>query len=285
MRLVTIVLLFGLAVPATSGSESVTPSPARRKAGNGEAKTVERPALEIRQGRYFRWSQPQGWGANETTNGVDVYSPDKTSGASSTVLMRTFGNTTPREFVVMVFRMVPGVDGVQVLSAKDLPDQRLGLGAAWKVQELEIAYRQNGTSLRGTWTCGVQNAWGQYNALLVGYYAPPDRFEQTRLWLAQVAQSVTVTNTRGVALNDQITLPRNNPLDNSALVESWRQKGVSEDRISQARSETTLGFERMKDPETGRFFEMPYERYDATAGGYRNPYRPDELLQPADPGE
>jgi hypothetical protein len=31
-------------------------------------------------------------------------------------------------------------------------------------------------------------------------------------------------------------------------------------------------------------FEVPLEAYDGTAGGYRNPMRPTELLRPLPPG-
>jgi hypothetical protein len=86
-------------------------------------------------------------------------------------------------------------------------------------------------------------------------------------------------------MNDQLLRPRNNPLDNSGLIESWRRKGVSEARISQAQREGMMGYERMRDPSTGRMYDMPLEAYDGAAGGYRNPVRPTELLVKARPGE
>ena len=46
-----------------------------------------------------------------------------------------------------------------------------------------------------------------------------------------------------------------------------------------------MGYERVKDPETGRVYEMPLESWDGAAGGYRNPQRPEEILQPTAPGE
>lgn len=41
----------------------------------------------------------------------------------------------------------------------------------------------------------------------------------------------------------------------------------------------------MKDPSTGRLYDMPLETYDGAAGGYRNPARPTELLVKPRPGE
>jgi len=34
----------------------------------------------------------------------------------------------------------------------------------------------------------------------------------------------------------------------------------------------------MKDPTTGRMWNMPLEGYDGAVGGYRNPNRPNEIL-------
>ncbi len=41
---------------------------------------------------------------------------------------------------------------------------------------------------------------------------------------------------------------------------------------------------RLEDPTTGQRYEMPLEAYDGTAGGYRNPKRPTELLRKLPPG-
>ena len=41
----------------------------------------------------------------------------------------------------------------------------------------------------------------------------------------------------------------------------------------------------LKDPQTGQVYEMPLEAYDGTVGGYRNPRRPNEILQRTVPGE
>ena len=149
-----------------------------------------------------------------------------------------------------------------------------------------MAYHYQGVPVRSTWTCGIVNLYGYaYNAFMFGYQAPEAQFDQARLWLWRMARGIAVTNPRQVAGNDQIIPPRNQPLDNSGLIESWRQKGLSEARISQGRREATMGYEHMKDPVTGKIWDMPLETYDGTAGGYRNPQRPDEILRKAGPGE
>jgi hypothetical protein len=46
-----------------------------------------------------------------------------------------------------------------------------------------------------------------------------------------------------------------------------------------------MGYERVKDPQTGRVFKFPLEAWDVAGGGYPNPLRPDEFIQPTDTGE
>ena len=71
--------------------------------------------------------------------------------------------------------------------------------------------------------------------------------------------------------------------DNSGLIESWRQRGLSEERISQGQREGTMGYVDLTDPTTGTNYAVPLEAYDGTVGGYRNPVRPDEILVPVTP--
>ena len=244
-----------------------------------------RPALVVRNGRCFRWSAPEGWTESETANGVTLTAPDRVTSVSSVLLLRSMGGTTPADFTLRAVSMIPGTTDVRTLSVKNLPDQPSGYGAPWKVQEVEMSYRTDGTILRATWTTGIVPYFGAFDAFMLGYQAPADHFDDMKLWLSPIARSVIITNPRQVAGNDTLVTPRNNPLDNSSLIESWRQKGLSEARISQARREATMGYERAKDPETGRIYEMPLETWDGTAGGYRNPQRPTEILQPTEPGE
>jgi hypothetical protein len=244
-----------------------------------------RPPLAVHQGRYFRWAVPVGWTESESTNGVTLTAPDELTSVSSALLLRSPGKTTPADFTVWMLGMVPGNSDLRVLATRDLPDQPSGFGAPWKVQEIEMRYAANGNPVRATWTCGVVSVLGTFDAFILGYQASPADFDTAKLWLAPIARSVVLTNPRQVAGNDSLLTPRNHPLDNSALLESWHQKGLAEDRISKAQREGTMGYERAKDPETGRVYEMPLESWDGAAGGYHNPQRPEEILQPTAPGE
>jgi hypothetical protein len=245
----------------------------------------ERPPLQVNQGRYFRWSMPPDWQANETISGVDLGSPDGLTRATSTIIRNSFGFPTPTNFLMQALPSAPGITGLRCLSTTRVADQPAGFLRSLKVEEVELAFQYFGHLSRGTCVCAISSGFGAYDALVVGYHSLADRFDRERLWLARIAQSVTITDPRSVAGNDQVILPKNQPLDNSALIASWRRKGISDDQISKAQREATMGYKRLKDTETGTIHEMPLEAYDGTIGGYRNPVRPTEILANTIPGE
>jgi hypothetical protein len=245
------------------------------------APALERPPLQAGQGRYFRWAAPAGWNVNETTNGVDLVAPDGTTLVSSALLHGGFGAMTPREFLAMVLQQA--YPGARVTGSTPLPSQP-GIWGPWRSEDFAIDADVRGEPVKIRATVGLSAGMGRYSASMTLYQAPRARWDAARLWLPAVAQSIVVTNLAQVAGQDKVALPRNNPLDNSGLIESWRQKGLSEDRISQGRREGTMGYERLEDPQTGRRYEMPLEAYDGTVGGYRNPVRPGEILRKLPPG-
>lgn len=243
---------------------------------------LNRPVLEFHQGQYFRWSAPRAWTMKETTNGVDLIAPGGATFVSSALLAGGFGAMSPQQFLKTVLRQVNA--SAQVTRSTRLKDQP-GILSPWRVEEYDMTATYQGVAVRMGATVGVSSAYGRYYATMTLYQAPAATWARDRTWLPAVAHSIVVTNPRQVAGADRVMLPRNNPLDNSGLIESWRQKGLSEDRISQARQEATMGYERVSDPQTGRHYNMPYEAYDSGAGGYRNPLRPTELLHKALTGE
>ncbi len=244
---------------------------------------LDRPMLQVQQGQYFRWSMPKDWHSNETTNGVDISSPDNSAGASSALLVGAPGQSSPRRFVE-VFLPQCGLQNMKILASKDLPDQNYA-GMPMKITQMEMTYNLNGGAFHGLCTCAIVNGWGQYTAFLQSAGSAPEQWDKVKTWLPAVAESVTITNPRQVALQDRITLPKNRPLDDSSIMSSWEERNKSQDRISQKWEETTLGYERMKDTSTGQMYDMPFENYDATRGGYVNPQRPTEILEHAEPGE
>jgi hypothetical protein len=259
----------------------------RAFAMNGySAATSDRPILEVSQGRYFRWAMPRGWQVNETISGVDLGSPDGLTRATANILLRAFGFVKPAPFLMRILPSVPGLTDLRCISATALPEQPAGaLRSPWRVEELELAFRYYGYASRGTCVCGVSSSFASYDAFVLGYHSLAERFDLERFWLARIARSVAITDPRSVAGNDQLIPPKNRPLDNSALIESWQRNRLSNDHIAKAWQEGMMGYERVKDAETGRIYEAPLEAYDGTIGGYRNPVRPTEILQKTQPGE
>jgi hypothetical protein len=180
---------------------------------------------------------------------------------------------------------VPENRSLQVIAKRDLPDQPSGLVTPWKVQELEMRYAVNGVPVHAVWTTGIVNMDGTYDAYILGYQSVPIAFERAKLWLASIAHSITLTSPVQGAGNDKLTIPTDRPLDHPALLEFWRGQGHSEDRILKAQRDGMMGYEQVKDPQTGQFFEMPLEAWDSASGGYRNPLRPDEFLKSTEAGE
>jgi hypothetical protein len=270
-------MIAGLHAVAAALAAAAAVSPARAVA--------ERPVLEAHQGRYFRWVAPRGWSASESTNGVTLRSPDGAQRAGFVLLLRSPGSSTPRDFLLRFLPMDPSYRGLRVDSTRRLPDVPAGYGAVWHMEEIGLAATVDGQPHRALFTVAVKNAWGQFDGFFSYHHAAVGLWPTARQFLPQLTRGIAIVNPGQVAMNDQLLRPRNNPLDNSGLLESWRRKGLSEDRISQARREGTMGYERMKDPSTGRLYDMPLETYDGGAGGYRNPARPGELLVKPRPGE
>lgn len=259
------------------GMMLASPAPFVQAAERPGAVALDRPPLVTQQGQFFRWAAPKGWIVKkETTNGVDLFAPDGKSFVSSALLHGSFGHMTPRDFLIMTMKQVnpsAKIDGSTVL-----PKQP-GIWGPWQLEDFALSGAYKGSPVRMRATVGLSAGFGRYSAAMSLYQAPVTSWQHDKLWLPAVAQSIVVTNARQVAGQDSVTLPRNNPLDNSGLLESWRQKGLSEDRISQGRREGTMGYTRLEDPSTGQRYEMPIEAYDGTVGGYRNPKRPTEVLR------
>jgi hypothetical protein len=254
----------------------------------GSSKEAGAPAQQFaaHRGHYFSWVAPAGWKSSETMNGITLTSSDGRESVSYAILLRSQGQTTPVQFLKFMLSRLPGYANIKVASTKPLPDQASGIpGTSWKVVEAEVGYTVNGKPFRSVWTCGVNNYYGIYDASLSGYQAGAETWARSKAGLAAMANRIAIINPRQIAGNDTLIPVRNRPLDNSGIIGSGRLRDESRDRISKKTREGIMGQERVKDPSTGEVFTMPLNSYDAAAGGYRNPRRPDELLVPTVPGE
>jgi hypothetical protein len=251
------------------------------------ASQAQRPALQVHQGHYFKYSMPKGWTANETTNGVDMVAPDQVTGASFALLVGGFGQASPEQFLQMVLSSTPDFQSPQIHGTSPLPPFPGVMGLQWQVIEAEMSFVYRGKPARAHATVGILQGWGQYSAFIRSYQSAAANWEQARYWLPAVAETVVITNPRQVAGVDQVVLP--GPISHDYIYgdynRAWEARNQSNDRLSRDHSEATLGYERTLDPATGQYYDMPYEAYDPTRGGYRNPVRPDEILERAPLGE
>lgn len=261
-------------------------------AGAGDRKETKRQVQKQAQhfsshrGRYFSWAAPAEWKSSESTNGLTLTSPTGSEAVMYAILLRSQGEATPLQFLQFMLSRMPGYTDFKVLSSKRLPDQKSGIpGTTWRVIEAEMSYKVNGKPFRAFWTCGINNYFSIYDASLNGYQASAALWPSSKAYLPAISNRIAIINPRQIAGNDTLIPVRNRPLDNSGILESGRLRDESRAHISKKTREGIMGQERVKDPKTGEVFDMPLNNYDAAAGGYRNPNRPNELLEPTRPGE
>ncbi|MBJ6725534.1 hypothetical protein [Geomesophilobacter sediminis] len=269
-----------LAAVLSVGLASMADAAGKKTARSAKGGAIARPPLIRATGRYFSWAAPQGWHHSESTNGVDLTSPDKKQQAGFYLLLRTPGSSTPEQFLSWLGKSMKLRD-FRIISVKEVPSQSGEVTREMEFTGVDPTYGPR----HGGATVAIMQGYGQFDTFWQAFSTTPGRWETDKLWLPVLARSVTIINSREVAGNNTIIHPRNNPLDNSGLINSWKEKNLSEDRISQARREGTMGYERMKSPTSGRIYEMPLETYDGTKGGYHNPDHYNEILQRAPAGE
>lgn len=98
--------------------------------------------------------------------------------------------------------------------------------------------------------------------------------------LSRVARSIVLTNAVEANGNNTIIHPKNNPLDNSGIIAAGQNRDNVREHASEAWREGTMGTEPTIDPKTGQQRNTPLGDWNGARGGYVNPDRPDELLQP-----
>jgi hypothetical protein len=135
-------------------------------------------------GRYFR-SAPSGWRVSETNTGVTLTSPDGAYSASLATILRSRGTRTPTAFLQWIFAHVPGWSNTRIVSAKNLPNQRMSY-QVWQFIEAKVSYTDNGLPVTGVYKTGVANYAGMNDAMIVGYRAPNAKFEEAQSFMAQI---------------------------------------------------------------------------------------------------
>lgn len=237
------------------------------------------PSLRTQQGRYFKWLMPPGWHVSETNSGVTLTSQEGKYTASLAGIMRSKGTTTPQAFLQRIFGLVPSFRNARILSVKNLPNQRMSY-QTWQFIEAKVSYMDNGLPVTGVYRVGVANYYGMNDAIMIGYRATNAEFQQAQSFLSTIARSIILTNGSEAFGNNTLIHPKNNPLDNSGLIKSGQYRDSVREHASEAWREGMMGTEPTIDPKAGRTRNTPLGDYNPARGGYVNPDRPDELLQP-----
>lgn len=249
------------------------------------APSVKRPVLVSKSGGYFSWIAPEGWNSQETSNGVDLTSPNGQMGASSAVLIGSVGASDPWQFVNWALGAA-GYRQIEKVSEESLPSQPSGYpGIDYDVKAFVLTYLdKDGSQRQAEVTVGICNAYGTYSAAFQMYWSQPAEFQKAKAWLPMLTDSVKSLDASRMGDRNTVLMPRNHPLDDSSIMESWQARRDSQDRIDQKQHETTMGYERMASSD-GTLYNMPFEQYDATLGGYRDPADRSQAMKHAAPGE
>ena len=244
-----------------------------------------RPALVVYRGEHFHYAVPAGWQVAESENGIDMKSPDERMAATAVMLKGALGTTDSWKFVYNSLAWL-GCTNIKGNFRVDLPAKESAYpGLYWETSDYDLTYTDpKGIARHADFVSAVCNGYDHYDALLQGFATVPELFDDAKTWLPVVSSSVNANDPNSVAYQHQVIPVQNHPLDNSGLMESWREKRLSEDRIAKAQREGMMGYERMVSPSTGRYYNMPLETYDGAYGGYHNPDHPEEILKPTEPG-
>lgn len=242
--------------------------------------------LQPYRGQVFGMLKPENWQVNETRSGIDIYEPSSAGllDVSGVTLVGAMGQTDPFQAADWAVTTMMGLQIQNVVGQQSLPAQTGIGGEQWQRGLKEYIVSKGGQSLHLLLSVGVQNGYGQFNLICVSMCSPASLWVKWSSTLRRMAESFQILNLAAVGgvAEQSRNLPKNNPLDSSAIMSSWENKNRSEDRNSQHQQEATMGYQRGQSETTGQSYDMPLSSYDATAGGYRNPDKPEEILNTDD---
>jgi len=220
------------------------------EAGTGAHSTYSASSLQAHQGRYFRWAAPSDWRVSETNAGVTLTSPDGVYSASLATILRSRGTRTPTAFLQWVLAHVPGWANAKIVSTRNLPNQRLSY-QVWQFIEAKVSYTDKGLPVTGAYKAGVANYAGMNDAMIVGYRAANAKFEEAQPFMAQIASSIVLTNAAEANGNNTLVRPKNNPLDNSAILKAGQNRQKTMDEVMRKDANARRGTVDLVDPSTG----------------------------------
>jgi hypothetical protein len=206
-------------------------------------------SLQPQQGRYFRWAAPPGWRVSETNAGITLTSPDGIYSASLATVLRSRGTRTPEAFLRWVFAHVPSYRDAAILSVKNLPNEHMSY-QVWQFIEAKVSYTDNGLPVTSLYKVGVANYAGMNDAMIVGYRAANANFQEAQSFMPQIAKSIVLTNATEANGNNTLVRPKNNPLDNSAVIQAGQNRQRAIDDAMRKDANARRGTVDLYDPST-----------------------------------
>ncbi len=238
-------------------------------------------SLETHQGRYFKWLSPPEWQVSETASGVTLTSPDGKYTAALAVELRSKGKRTPGAFLQWMFAQAADFENVKIISVTHLPRLHLG-NRKWDFVQAIVSYTDSGLPVTGLWKAGVTNYSGMNDAMIVGYSAANPDFKQARSFMPAIAGSLVPVNGTGFPGHDRVIRSKNNPADNSGLIQSGQILDNTGGYAGEAQREGMMGTGPVIviNPETGMQRDTPPGDNHTERDGYVEPERSNELLVP-----
>ena len=251
-------------------------------AGAAAAQEAERPVLEVHRGTVFQWYTPEGWRSTDGARGVSMYGPDNQAFVGAIVVTQGQGNPPPQDLLLNWLTHIRGYSAFKLISTTKLPKQPIPSlpGLEWNIGEFELRYLIDGRPTTGHWTVAVMSyAMMFFNGSIVGYSANDDHWDAARLYLPELARSITVIDPARFGGLETVVPPPNRPWEAADLQRLFAGRGLPEDRLDALAHKGGTAYDRVRSQGTGKLLEMPLERYDTARGGYPDPNQPDKLLE------
>ncbi len=209
----------------------------------------------------YAFSLPDGWSvAGVSSRGIDLLA-DEVSGVSFAYLTGMMGSQTPDGFIDFVVQAT-GLQNVKFLASRDLPSQADPMGLRWVTKSKEYTGVQKGRRVHGVVTAsvGTMGFFGMSNwsGMISVRQAEATKWESLSGITGVVQESIRIVDAKP---GQGRILPRNNPLDDSAIMSSWEYKNQVDERLSARRSETILEYQEVRSPTFGETYQAPYSAW------------------------
>ncbi len=239
----------------------LSPNPSGAATTAGTTANYSASSLQPQQGKYFRWAAPSDWRVSETNAGVTLTSPDGIYSASLALLLRSRGTTTPEAFLRWVFAHVPGYSDARIISVKNLPSERMSY-QVWQFIEATVSYTDKGLPVTGVFKVGVANYAGMNDAMISGYRAADADFQKAQSFMPRIAHSIILFNAAEASGNNTLVRPKNNPLDNSAVIQAGQNRQKAVDEAMRKDTNARRGTVDLYDPSTSEKLNVPTQNKD-----------------------